>query len=206
MSVSARLTDDAASCAQMMAHQLADVRSRGQPVAILWASEGSIYQRFGYGLATLAGTFDITSNRTAFRTATPDAPGDVRLVEREEAARLLPPVYDVVRAATPGFLSRSPDWWAKEVLVDPGVRPARPRPQVLRGPRTRREAGRVRHLSRQARMGRRWLAVAAHHPGADRGRCRRSARDVALRLRDRPDRSRQEPIRAAGSAAAADDR
>ncbi|HYI21466.1 MAG TPA: GNAT family N-acetyltransferase [Candidatus Limnocylindrales bacterium] len=105
---------------RMMAHQLADVRSRGEPIAILWASEGSIYQRFGYGLATLAGTFDITSNRTTFRTAIPDKPGEVRLVERDEAARLLPPIYDVVRTVTPGFLSRSPDWWAKEVLVDPG--------------------------------------------------------------------------------------
>ncbi len=104
---------------RMMAHQLADVRSRGEPVAILWASEGSIYQRFGYGLATLAGTFDITSDRTTFRAPTPDTPGEVRLVERDEAARLLPPIYDVVRAATPGFLARSEHWWAKEVLSDP---------------------------------------------------------------------------------------
>ncbi len=104
---------------RMMAHQLADVRSRGEQVAILWASEGSIYQRFGYGLATLAGTFDITSNRTTFRSPTPDAPGAVRLVERNEAARLLPPVYDVVRLATPGFLARSEPWWSKEVLADP---------------------------------------------------------------------------------------
>ena len=74
---------------------------------------------FGYGLATLAGTFDITSDRTTFRSPPPDAPGEVRLVERDEAARLLPPVYDAVRVATPGFLARSEHWWAKEVLADP---------------------------------------------------------------------------------------
>ena len=38
---------------QMMRLQLDDVHRRGEPLAILWASEASIYQRFGYGLATL---------------------------------------------------------------------------------------------------------------------------------------------------------
>ena len=38
---------------------LDQARDRGEPVAILWASEGAIYQRFGYGLATIQGTFDI---------------------------------------------------------------------------------------------------------------------------------------------------
>src|SRR5579859_7953400 len=35
---------------RMMHHQLADVRARGEGVAVLWASEGKIYQRFGYGM------------------------------------------------------------------------------------------------------------------------------------------------------------
>ena len=38
---------------QMMQHQLADIVERGtEPVALLWASESSIYGRFGYGRAT----------------------------------------------------------------------------------------------------------------------------------------------------------
>ena len=36
---------------RMMHRQLAEIRDRGEPVAVLWASEGRIYQRFGYGLA-----------------------------------------------------------------------------------------------------------------------------------------------------------
>jgi len=36
----------------LMARQLADVRAAGESIAMLWASEGSIYQRFGYGLGT----------------------------------------------------------------------------------------------------------------------------------------------------------
>ena len=33
----------------MMRRQLEDVNARGEPLAILWASEGAIYGRFGYG-------------------------------------------------------------------------------------------------------------------------------------------------------------
>src|SRR5437867_10248906 len=36
---------------RMMKFQLADVRARGEAVAALWASEGRIYPRYGYGLA-----------------------------------------------------------------------------------------------------------------------------------------------------------
>ena len=51
----------------LMARQLADVRAAGEPMAALWASEGSIYQRFGYGLATVNGSVDIERDRSAFR-------------------------------------------------------------------------------------------------------------------------------------------
>lgn len=36
----------------MMQRQLHDIHDRGEPVAILWASESSIYGRYGYGLAS----------------------------------------------------------------------------------------------------------------------------------------------------------
>jgi predicted acetyltransferase len=36
----------------MMRHQLDDIRDRGEPLAVLWASEAVIYGRFGYGVAT----------------------------------------------------------------------------------------------------------------------------------------------------------
>src|ERR671934_1724676 len=38
----------------LMRRQLDDLRARGDAVAILWASEGAIYGRFGYGNATRA--------------------------------------------------------------------------------------------------------------------------------------------------------
>ena len=36
----------------LMRRQLADVRDRGEPLAVLWASESVIYGRYGYGRAS----------------------------------------------------------------------------------------------------------------------------------------------------------
>src|SRR5207247_8268164 len=52
----------------MMREQLDDVHRRGEPVAILWASEEPIYTRFGYGLASLSGAIELPRLRTDFRS------------------------------------------------------------------------------------------------------------------------------------------
>ena len=39
----------------LMRAQLDDVHERGEPLALLWASEETIYGRFGYGMASLCG-------------------------------------------------------------------------------------------------------------------------------------------------------
>src|ERR1700744_1494349 len=36
----------------IMRRQLADVAGRGEPLAVLWASESAIYSRYGYGRAS----------------------------------------------------------------------------------------------------------------------------------------------------------
>ncbi len=102
---------------QMMRWLLDQARERGEPVAILWASEGAIYQRFGYGIGTLQGTFDIDPRRAQFvRPAEPL--GRMRLVDRAEALRLMPPVYDAVRSRTPGSVSRTDTKWRVDLLAD----------------------------------------------------------------------------------------
>jgi predicted acetyltransferase len=100
----------------LMARQLADVRRNGEPLAALVASEGGIYQRFGYGLGILQGAIDIERDRAQFRTDSVPV-GSVRLVDKEEARRLMPLVYEPVCAATPGFIERDPVWW-DERLAD----------------------------------------------------------------------------------------
>ena len=101
-----------------MRRQLDDVRAGAEPVAILWASEGAIYQRFGYGLATFDGSFEVTAARTAF-TREPESQGRVRMVTEEESRTLVPAIYESMRVSTSGAISRSDDWWTVGVLADP---------------------------------------------------------------------------------------
>jgi predicted N-acetyltransferase YhbS len=93
---------------------------RGYPVALLTASEGGIYGRFGYGPATAHSVVRIDRRLTGFRAGVPD-PGGVRQVEAAEARRLAPDVHRRWCARTPGALSRSPAWW-DHLLADPEYR------------------------------------------------------------------------------------
>jgi predicted acetyltransferase len=101
----------------LMRHQLDDLRARGEPVAVLWASEGAIYQRFGYGLATMSGFLEIERSRSAFARHYPTA-GSLRLVDEEQALAAFPPVYEAMRQVTPGALSRSDVWWRSGAVAD----------------------------------------------------------------------------------------
>jgi predicted acetyltransferase len=101
-----------------MRRQLDDVRSWGEPIAALWASEASIYGRFGYGTAAPG----ILAKSDPRRFALKDDHASrvtVRLTDADEAFRLFPGVYDRVRAGRAGMLSRSETWWKELRLADP---------------------------------------------------------------------------------------
>jgi predicted acetyltransferase len=49
----------------------------------------------------------------------PGPSGRTRLLEEDEALKILPDVYDRVRATTPGMLARSAKWWQYHRLFDP---------------------------------------------------------------------------------------
>ena len=110
----------------LMRHQLDDLRDRGEPLAILWAAESLIYGRFGYGIAAPVHEMDALKSRFAFRDD-PGPVGSTRLVTRDEAAELFPPVYERVRTTRPGMVSRSPVYWYEERLYagpgPPGTSP-----------------------------------------------------------------------------------
>jgi predicted acetyltransferase len=116
---------------QLIRGHLDDVHARGEPVAYLWASESTIYGRFGYGLASLCGTMRLPRERTQF--AGPFEPhGAVHLVGAEEAARVFPPLYDAVFALRPGLNRRSRAWWEERRLRDdPARRQGGPLNRVL---------------------------------------------------------------------------
>jgi predicted acetyltransferase len=94
----------------MMDAQLRDIHERGEPIAALWASEETIYGRFGYGIAAWAGELSVPHEWDAFAEPLEPA-GTTRFVTPEEARTLFPPVYDAVRRARPGMTSRSEEWW-----------------------------------------------------------------------------------------------
>ncbi|HEY7420429.1 MAG TPA: GNAT family N-acetyltransferase [Gaiellaceae bacterium] len=100
----------------MMDAQLRDVHERGEPIAALWASEETIYNRFGYGLAAWAGELKIQHDWDAFAEPLELAAGRTRFVTPEEAAELFPPIYDTVRQERPGMTSRSETWWKDRQL------------------------------------------------------------------------------------------
>jgi predicted acetyltransferase len=102
----------------MMDTQLRDVHERGEPIAALWASEETIYGRFGYGIASWAGELKIPHEWDAFAQPL-DAHGTVRFVTPDQARGLFPPVYEDVRRERPGMPSRDESWWEIRHLRQP---------------------------------------------------------------------------------------
>lgn len=101
---------------RLMQTQLENVHERGEPLAALWASEGSIYGRFGYGLATRNARIDAERDRARLRGGGRDS--RVRLVDTGVALAAMPRIYDRARSVTAGFPSRSRAWWEHHVLSD----------------------------------------------------------------------------------------
>jgi predicted acetyltransferase len=110
----------------MMDTQLRDVHERGEPIAALWASEETIYGRFGYGIASWAGVLKVRHEWDAFAEPLANA-GTTRFVTPEEARELFPPIYEAVRRERPGMTSRSAAWWEDRQLRLPEEETAAPR-------------------------------------------------------------------------------
>ena len=103
---------------KLMRQQLDDVRARSEPVAVLWASEGGIYDRYGYGIASMCSRIDIDRDRARFR-GSPEPVGRTRLLPKDKAVDILAGVYDRVCNETPGMFERNRDWWEAHRLADP---------------------------------------------------------------------------------------
>ena len=105
----------------LMRTQLDELHEAGTPLAHLWASETHIYQRFGYGIGSLTMAFEIRREDTPFLL--PFQPrGRTRLVDREEALKLIPEVYEAVRPTRPGMPDRDDAWTAYRFRDDEHAR------------------------------------------------------------------------------------
>ena len=134
-----------------MIHQLTDIRDvRHEPVAVLWASEARIYQRFGYGMATSRLVVEADKRNVRLdRVATP-ATGRLRDATLDEARKDLKIVYERLRPNRPGWSGRDDAWWS-HTLHDPASRregSTGPPGAAVRGPGRRRRVRDVADANR----------------------------------------------------------
>jgi predicted acetyltransferase len=95
---------------RMMAELDADALAHGEAVSILTASEGGIYERFGYGIATWRMNFSLAHAHAALAVAADDD-GRMRYIDRADALRRFPPIYARACTQRAGMVSRPDPWW-----------------------------------------------------------------------------------------------
>src|SRR5262249_2011629 len=103
---------------RLMHRQLRDVQDAGEPVAVLWASEGRIYHRFGYGLATTRLLLEADPGRCAPRPRAPPGAGRLRDALPADVRKDLIEVHERGQPTRPGWSGRNERWWDR-LLGDP---------------------------------------------------------------------------------------
>lgn len=93
----------------LMSRMFADARAAGEPIAVLWATEGRIYQRFGYGMA--CASFALTIERNEVRLTVPAGGGRLREAAPTSLREELVKLYDEVYPLRPGWSERAARHW-----------------------------------------------------------------------------------------------
>lgn len=96
---------------ELMGAQFADFERRGVQAALLYATEGAIYGRFGYGVGTRARSYVVDRHRARLRPEVPRG-GDVELLDLDAAIRVRPQVYAGLDSTRPATIRRPSYWWA----------------------------------------------------------------------------------------------
>jgi predicted acetyltransferase len=94
----------------LIRHQLRDIAERGEAVATLRASEATIYERYGYGVASSSQTVEVQTARAALRPSVGSG-GPVRLLDAAHVWEVLPRIYAENRPSRPGTIDRPDVWW-----------------------------------------------------------------------------------------------
>ena len=102
---------------RMMHRQLADIAAAGrETIAVLWASEGKIYGRYGYGLGCTRLALDATMRELRPPQAPPVPGSKLRMVRPAEAVDTFAKVYEQLRTERVGYASRDDRWWQARVF------------------------------------------------------------------------------------------
>jgi len=102
----------------LMRRQLDDIHAAGEPLAILWASEGLIYGRYGYGAATRRVTYELQRRGAELRPDLPLPAERARLADPAEAVPEMRAAYEALLPLRPGLLDRDDLRWER-VVYDP---------------------------------------------------------------------------------------
>ena len=94
----------------LMARCMADIDRRGEPVAMLGASEGGIYERYGFGIATQARLTTIDRRLAQLRPEFRPPLGTVQFVEGEDAITHVTRVWSRYHRLRSGEVDRNDAW------------------------------------------------------------------------------------------------
>ena len=114
---------------RMMSEDLSLAKEDGVAMAALTASEGTIYGRFGYGVASFERTVKVDT--TARFNVRHQPTGSVEIADPKTLLELAPVIFDRVHRITPGSLGRQ-DWYrqlasgslARDGKEDPAIKVA----------------------------------------------------------------------------------
>jgi predicted acetyltransferase len=100
----------------LIGRHLDDARERGEPISGLWASEATIYGRFGYGIAAEADELELDTRGQTI--AAVDGEDACEWVAEPAARARLPAIYARAIADRPGALHRTEVWWRERRFAE----------------------------------------------------------------------------------------
>ncbi len=109
----------------IMKYQLEDIYSRGEPLAVLQASESIIYGRYGYGLASFESNLEIEKTRSVYAIEHPSQ-GQAYFIEEAEAREIFPQIYSKAIENRTGMVTREENWWEFR-FREPGLKGGDPK-------------------------------------------------------------------------------
>ncbi|MBM7367486.1 GNAT family N-acetyltransferase [Gordonia hydrophobica] len=105
---------------RMLTEQYRTWREHELPLATLTASEGGIYERFGFGPAAFAHEIQVTPSAAEFRTPAP-ADSRVRYANQDQITKYVPAIHARWARSRTGAITRPDTWWPS-IMADRSFR------------------------------------------------------------------------------------
>src|SRR5690606_24769727 len=96
---------------RLMEALVADAAERGLALMSLRASEATIYQRFGFGMAGDTGEAELDPRRA--RPIRGAAPGSFRILDPDDILVTVMPIYERFAHRRPGCITRPASFWRR---------------------------------------------------------------------------------------------